>query len=461
MNKTYDTIGIKTLLGDPKKAIKTFSPLAIIAMLLNASYPLIDSFWVSGLSDTSLAAIGFINPIYLGIIGISTGLALGANSVITKYIGEKNKEKASNSALHILLIGIVLSIICTIFLEVLLEPILQLLAAKPVIESSLNYGRILFSGTFLIIFTNVLYGIFRAEANSKRAIKVMLFGAILNAFLDPLFIYYFNLGIKGAAIATISSLSIISLLLVYLYRKDTYLNLSFKEFKYSKNLLLEISNIFIPASIEYMIIAITTAIINYILIINIGLNGVAIYTGGWAVVELIMTPTIAIGTIMIIVISANFGRKNYENILKTQDYVIKISILIAIILSIIVFIIAPFISYLFTYSANAAQISSELTYFLRVTCLYYLFLPFGISASSLFRGIGKGLNSLISNVFSSLILQIIFAYIFTIVLNFGENGVWYGIILGNSIGCLISFIWSKYYIKKLIDKKGLITPYKQ
>lgn len=427
----------------------------IIAMIINSLYAFIDGVWVAGLGDMALAAIGFVNPVYMIVFGFSNGIGAGATAIISKYIGAKNKKEADNASLHVLLLTIIITIIFTILILTFLEPILKIMGAGPTIGLGMEYGNILFLGTIFIVFTCTAYGILRAEGNVKKTTYAMLVGAVLNIILDPIFIYYLNLGVSGAAIATLLSLSVVCLLLLYWFKKDTYIKFNLKDFVYSNKIIKEILNVGLPAGVEFMLISILAISLNAILMMVSGVDGVAVYTGGWRFVLIIMVIPIAIGTSAIAITGANLGAKKYKNIDITHNYSIKIGTIIMIIVSIAIFILAPYISYLFAYSPESARLLGQMTVFLRITCLFYLFFPIGVISTSIFQGLGKGINSLIIAFIRALLLQVLFSYIFAVVLNLGQNGVWYGIVLGNAIGAIIAYIWSKHFIKNLIKNENV------
>ncbi|MDL2246807.1 MATE family efflux transporter [Methanobrevibacter sp. OttesenSCG-928-K11] len=453
MTNNAKTKGVETLLGEPKQAVFKLAIPMIIAMVINSLYTFIDSIWVAGLGDCALASVGFVNPLYLIILGFSNGIGAGATSVISRYIGAEDKKEADNAALHVLLLIVILSIFFTITLLYFLKPVLLAMDVGKAIDLSLSYGNILFAGSFFIVFTSGAYGLFRAEGNVKKTTYAMLFGAILNIILDPILIYGLNLGVKGAAIATITSLACVSLLLFYWFKSDTYLSFDFKDFKYKNKITKQILSISLPNGSEFLFMALLSASLNMILMSVSGVNGVATYNGGWKLVSLVLVPTIAIGNTVIAIAGANYGAKKYENLAIIQNYAIKLSGIISIFLVIFVFIFAPQISYLFAYGPNSADLSASITEFLRITVLYYIFVPFGFPSISIFRGIGKGLNSLVIAFLRALVFQIMFAYVLAVVLGLGKTGVWYGIVAGSALGSIISFIWAKMTIKRLIKYK--------
>jgi len=445
------TKGVSTLLGNPKNAVLKLSIPMIIAMVINSLYAFIDGVWVAGLGDVAIAAIGFVNPIYLIVFGFSNGLGAGATAVISRYIGAKDKKQADNSALHVLLLSGILTIITTIGLLLFLRNILGLLGAGLAIDLCLDYGNIMFAGSVFIVFSSVFYGILRAEGNVNKTTYAMLFGAIINIILDPIFIYYLNLGIAGAAIASVFSMALVTCLLLYWFKNDTYIKFNFESFKYTNTLVKKILIVGLPAGAEFLIISILTVFFNLILLIVSGINGVAIYTAGWRLVLVAMVPIIAIGMSMVAVTGANFGASKFENINIIHNYGIKIGFIISVGLTISIFLLAPYISYLFTYSPESQGLRTLITDFLRITSLFYLSLPFGVASTSIFQGLGRGLDSFFLTLIRLLILEVIFAYILAIPLGLGQYGVWYAIIIANALGSTIAFIWAKRHIHNLIS----------
>lgn len=452
-NSFKETKGVSTILGDPKKAILKLSGPMIIGLFISSIYVLIDAIWVAGLGENALAAIGFISPIYLVVMGFSTGLGVGATGIISRFIAEGEKIKVDNAALHIMLLTVIFIVTVTISLLLFLGPILEILGAGITIDLALSYGNIVFGGSVFIIFTQVAYGILRGEGDVKKATYAMSLGAILNIILDPIFIFTFGWGMAGAGLATLVSLAVVSFIILYWFNRYTYINFSLKSFSFSKDILKNILSVGIPAGAENFILAILEGILIMILVTVSGTSAVAVYSLGWVVVMILIIPIIAVADAVVPVVGASFGAKKYENLDIILNYSIKLGILIGIITTVISFILAPYIAGIFTYSPDTIGLHDLITDFLRVTSLFYIFLPIWCMASSVFQGLGKGLNSLILAIIGDLIFNIIFAYIFSIPLGMGQYGVWWGLVAGTIIGSIISLVWSKIYIKRLIVVK--------
>ena len=120
---------IELITGDPKKAIRKLSIPMMVSMLLIVLYNLADSVWVAGLGADALAAIGFITPLFMVLVGLGNGLGAGANSLIARYIGADNYAQANNSGLHAIVLSIIVSVIFTIIMLLVLEPVLVVMGA--------------------------------------------------------------------------------------------------------------------------------------------------------------------------------------------------------------------------------------------------------------------------------------------------------------------------------------------
>ena len=445
---------IKSISGDPKKAIKKLSLPIVLTMLLAVANNLVDSIWVSGLGVGPLAAMGFTTPIFLVLVGIGAGVGAGANSLLSRFVGAEDSKGVNNGAIHSLLISIVICIILTVFFAFALEPILYLMGAGSVINYGLEYGYIIVIFSFTIILPNVFSGMFRAEGDIKRATLSLALAAIINLILNPIFIYTLNLGIKGSAIATVVASFINLLIFIYwmFIKKDTFFSYDFKNFKYQSKIVKDILVVSLPASLEEILMAVVSIVLNYLVEITGGTIAVASFTAGWRILSMAIIPPLGIAISSITVVGIAFGAKKFKNLRTSVRYTVKLGLIYSIIITILLFIFANQISLLFSYSTNSVTISNEITKFLRIMGLYIIPVAFGTAAASAFQGMGKGFTSLSITLLREVILVSIFAYLFSIVFGFGVLGVYIGLILGDIIGCAIGYIGLEYYIFDLVKK---------
>lgn len=445
--------GVAIMTGDPKKAILKLAGPMIIAMLLMSLYNLADAIWVAGLGDDALAAVGFVTPFFMVLIGLGNGLGAGANSVISRCIGARNKEGADNAAMHAMVLTAAVSIVLTVLLVFFLEPLLLAIGAGETTGLAIEYGEIVFAGTVLMLFNSVAYGLLRAEGDAKRTMYAMAASAVLNIVLDPILIYTLGMGIAGAAWATVISMTTVTVIMLYwfLVRRDTYLSLSWKNFVHDRRVHAGILQVGIPASLEMLLIAGVTVIINRILVAVSGTDAVAVCTSGWRIVMIATVPIMAVGAALITVAGAALGAKEYENVAIVHRYATKVGVGVAVATSVLTLVLAPGIAALFSYSPESAHLAPAITVFLQVMCLSYIFMPPGLMSSSLFQASGNGMTALTLTVFRELVCIGFFAYLLAIPFGLGEMGVWWGIVIGHIVGSIVAYVWARLFIRQLVN----------
>lgn len=445
------TEGVAIITGDPKKAIIKLSGPLIVAMILMSAYNLVDAIWVSGLGGNALAAVGFVTPLFMILVGLSNGIGAGATSAISRCIGARNQEGVNNTAMHTLVITIIISVILTVLLEIFLNPVLSALGAGNTIDLAVSYGQVTFAGTILMLFTGAAYGILRSEGDTKRTMHAMIISSVVNIVLDPILIYLAGWGIAGAAWATVISQALVSLVILYwfLKKKDTYVDLSWKYFKPDLKVTRSILGVGLPASAEFLVMSAVTAILNVILVQVAGTDAVAVYSAGWRVVMMAIIPMAAVGTAVVTVSGVAYGARKYKNLRIAHSYSIKLGLAVAAITGVLTFIFAPYIAQIFAYSPETAYLAPTIAAFLQVMCVFYLFVPPGIMSSSVFQGVGKGVTSLILTMLRQLIFVAIFSYLLAINFNLGQQGVWWGIVAGDIAGGIVAYIWARLYISRI------------
>ena len=447
-----DSSNVDVMLGNPKRALLKLSLPLIVSLLISSFYNLIDAAWVSGLGVDALAGVGFFTPIFMVLVGFGNGLGAGASFAISKYIGEENKLKADNASIHSILLDIIVSLVLTIALLVFLNPILKIMGAGQTINYAADYGMILLIGSIFIILSNALYGVFRGEGDSKRPMYAMIASAILNIILDPIFIYTLNLGVRGAAIATLISAVFVILILIYWFyiKKDTYLKPNLSNFNFNKDISRDIIKVGIPASIQLLNNAFFAAVFSALLVYVGSTDSVAVYSTGWRIVIITTTPLLAIGTALISVIAANFGAKNYKNIQVAHRYAMKVSLMLAVVVMVFTNVFAGEVSSIFTSGGSSARISAELTSFIAWIVIYYPTMAVGVPSTYVFQGIGKGITAMFQTIMRETGFTIFFAVLFAVVLNYGVWGAWMGIVLGEIVSNNLTGIWADLEIKKLL-----------
>jgi len=448
------TTGVSILTGDPKRAILKLSGPLIIAMLIMSVYNFSDAVWVAGLGPGALAGVGFVTPIYQVLIALCTGISAGVSSAVARRIGAKDKTEADNTAMHALLLTAGASVIFTTLFLLFLRPTLLAIGAADSIDPALEYGYVLFGGTVFFLFTNVGYGILRAEGDMKRTMHAMVASSVINMILDPILIYGMGLGMTGAALSTIISIALVSAVLVWwLWGKhDTYVTIHRSAFHYRPAVIRDILNVGLPASGEMLLMAGVSVILNLTIVTVGGTDGMAIYTGGWRVVLFAIVPMSAIGMALISVAGALYGAQRFDELKIVHRYAAAVGIAIAIIITILTWMLAPSVAMLFAFAPETAHLLPDITAFIRTMCFLFPFIPLGIVSVNLLQGMGKGLASFIVAVLWNVVCIASCTYLLAIPLGLGEHGAWWGIVLGVNSGAVIAYGAVAWLVERVISK---------
>ena len=443
---------VELMRGEPEIAVRKLAIPIMISMLLTASYNIVDGIWVAGLGQAAIAGIGFVTPIFMILNGFSVGLGNGATSSISRSVGAKNRERASKSAAHSLLIFLVASIVLMLTLLIIQEPVLKTYGASgQSLSEALKYGTPMFLGLFAFMFANGGSGILRGEGDMKRAMYAMIVSVALNFILDPIFIYVLNLGSAGASLATIVSSLGAAIVIIYwiLIKKDTYVNVTFKGFKFDSEIARDILKVGIPASLDMFVMSIAMSF--YLMFISSvgGEYGIAAFTSGQRLYLFGIMPLTAIASAVAAVSGSAFGARNWDYLSRTHTYGTKFAMLVSIVILLILVIFAPQLSMIFAYTPETAPLIPEITSFLRIASFGLLLVGIGMPSSFFYQGIGRGTTSLAWTIIRELIFTVGFTYLFGIVLNWGLTGIWVGLAVGRIIASILNFTYARYTIRKL------------
>ena len=433
---------LEQLITNPKKSIIGLSIPMILSLFLTMINNLADAMWVSGLGSDALAAIGIVTPLFIIIIGLGIGLSAGVNSTIARFIGKGDLKNAGNSATHGVILSIIVSVLIPGLIILFLDPLLIAIGGTNVLGLAHEYGVYIIAGGFTIIVQNIYCGIYRSENKGVKATLPIGVAAALNIILDPIFIFNLNMGVSGAAIATV--LANFVGLLMYLYwayiKKDTTIDVK----NYSRNISIykDIISVGIPASAEQIIMSLFSMVVNIILVMVATTDAVAVYTTVWRLISIGIMLPVGFGTGGISVFGALFGARKGDEIMDSFKYIHKIGFIGCIAMTIILAAFAPYLALLF----GGAGLTKEITDVTIILCPYVAFASWSIISGCILQSFGRGDLSLGFTFLKQIVLTLICIFA---LLWMGENGVYLGIIIANFIGSLIQLIFTYRYVKSI------------
>lgn len=246
------------------KALLAMGLPTMIGMMINALYNLVDAYFVGGLGTSQMAAISVAFPLGQVVVGLGLLFGNGAASYISRLLGRDEKETANKVASTALYSSIFVGAVVIICAVIFLNPILKLLGATDsIMPYAVTYARIYVISSIFNIFNVTMNNIVTSEGAAKTTMFALLGGTVLNIILDPIFIYTFDMGVAGAAIATaISQVVSTSIYLFYIFRKKSVFRFRLKDCCFSKSIILEILKIGIPTLIFQLLTSLSIVLIN-------------------------------------------------------------------------------------------------------------------------------------------------------------------------------------------------------
>ena len=243
------------------KALMALGVPIMIGMLINALYNLVDAYFVGGLGRSQMGAISIVFPLGQVVVGLGLMFGNGAASYLSRLLGRGDKDTANKVASTALYSSLLIGAIIILFSTIFLKPILTMLGAtETIMPYALTYYIL---SCVFNVFNVTMNNIVSSEGAAKTTMCALLLGAVLNIGLDPLFIYTFNMGVAGAAIATAISQMVSTLVyLTYVLRKRSAFSFSVKAFSPTGQMMAEILKIGIPTLVFQLLTSLSITLIN-------------------------------------------------------------------------------------------------------------------------------------------------------------------------------------------------------
>lgn len=246
------------------KALTALGVPIMIGMLINAVYSLVDAYFVGGLGESPMGAISIVFPLGQSVVGLGLMFGNGAASYLPRLLGQEDVDTANRAASTALYSSVIIGGVLILVAAVFLKPILVLLGAtETIVPYALVYGRIYVISCIFNVCNVTMNNIVASEGAAKTTMSALLLGAILNIGLDPVFIYGWNLGVAGAAIATAISQAASTLVyIIYILRRKSAFTFRIQEFRPSRQIYMEILKIGVPTLTFQLLTSLSIALIN-------------------------------------------------------------------------------------------------------------------------------------------------------------------------------------------------------
>ncbi len=435
------------------KLLKAFAIPCIISLVVNALYNMVDQIFIGwGVGYLGNGATNVIFPITVLCLAFSLMFGDGTSAYLSLKLGEKNKKDAQKGVANGVIASVIISIILGILVLVFLPQLITIFGGTDNLRSyAMDYGYIIAIGIPFMMIGTTLNSIIRADGSPKYAMTSMIIGAVLNTILDPISIFVFNMGIKGAAIATIISQFVSFLINIMYLKKFKSIEITKESFKPSLKVMKNVGMLGISSFITQIAVVIIITVQNTLYNmygtsskfgteIPITVHGIVMK------VNMILTSIIigiAAGSQPIV--GYNYGAKKYDRVKQTLKMVMLLSVCVSAV-SFVLFQTIP--ETLISIFGSGDELYNE---FACLTFRIYLMLIIcnGIQISSgiFFQAVGKPAKS----AFLTLSRQILFYIPASIILSkfYGVMGVLYAGPVTDGLAFIIAAILLAFETKKL------------
>ena len=400
-----------------------FSVPAIVGMMVQSLYNVVDRIFIgNGVGPLGLAGATVSFPFMLVIMAFGMLIGIGGGSLLSISLGQGKRDFAEDVLNNAFVLIIIISLSLTVFGLIFLDPLLRITgASEAVLPYARSYMRIILLGVML---NNIGFGMnsfIRAEGNPKIAMLTMLIGAVLNTILDPIFIFIFNMGIAGAAWATIISQAISSIwVLMYFLGGKSHLTLAIKRMRLRKDVVLRIVAIGSAPFAMQLAASVLNTILNNQLRTYGGDMAISAMGIIYSMAMLILMPIFGLNQGAQPIIGYNYGARQYKRVIRSVELTMMVATVIVVLGWLVTRLFPHAILSLF--SRGNIELLDIGTRAMKIFFLMFPFVGFQIVGANYFQAVGKPKHAM----FLSLSRQVLLLIPLLLILPrfFGLDGVY-------------------------------------
>ncbi len=429
------------------KLLLKYSIPAVIAMIVNSLYNIIDRIFIgNGVGAMAISGLTLTFPLMTMIAAIGTLVGVGASTRVSIVLGMKDLKWAKNILGNALFLTFIMSALLVIPVMFNLEAILRIFGGtENTIPYAVEYLRIVIPGSVLMNLSFSFAGIMRASGYPNKSMITILIGVILNVILDPILIFGFDMGIKGAAVATIVSMFVSAVFVMFhFFNKRSYVHFEKDSFRLKRRIIYNITTIGLAPFLMNLMASMVNIIMN---------NQLLKYGGDFAIGAYGIINSYAIFIVMAVmgicqgmqpILGYNYGAGK----LKRMKETLKLGIASACVIMIVGFIAGETIPYLLAAAFTGEQQLIDLTgHGMRIVFLAFPLIGFQIVVTQFFQSIGKAWQAIIMSLSRQLIFLIPFLLLFG--WRWKLTGVWFAIPVSDFLSVVMAVFFLGYAKRKL------------
>lgn len=428
--------------GSLKRAIFLLSVPMVLEMMMESIFAVVDIYYVSRLGADAVATVGITESLITIVYAIGVGLSMATTAMVSRRIGQKDKKGASRAAFQSIITGLFVSFLIAVPGIIFAEDLLRLMGAEESIYTSMSsYTAIMLGGNAVIMLLFIINAVFRSAGDAAISFRVLLIANGLNIILDPILIFGLGpipeLGIMGAAIATNIGRGLAVIYQFYLlFKGNKRVRLGFDNIRVHFETIKQLIKLSL-GGIGQNIIAMSSWI-GLVRIISVyGSEALAGYTIAIRIIIFALLPSWGISNAAATLVGQNLGAKQPERAEKSVWMVGKINIVLMGLLSVILILFPSFFIRLFITDDNVVA-SGAMS--LRIISYGFALYGLGMVLVQALNGAGDTITPTKINFFCFWLIEIPLAYLLALQLHVGETGVYYSIVIAESV-MTIAALW--------------------
>lgn len=422
----------------------------ILSMALQAVYNIVDSAFVGNMkegSEAALNALTLVFPIQMLMVALAIGTGVGVNALLARTLGQRNREKASKVAGNGLFLATVIYIICVLFgLFGIKAYISSQTSDALVLSMSVDYLRICCLLSFGVVFFSIFEKLLQATGCSLYSTIGQVTGAIINMILDPILIYGFNLGVQGAAYATVIGQILSALLLaVFHMRLNKEFDHGLAYTKPNKRIIKEIYSIGLPAIIAQALMSFMVYAMN--LILKFDASAQTAYGLFYKVQQFVLFMAFGLRDAITPIIAFSYGMQNKQRVKDGIKYGLIYTIVLMVLGTLITELFPNFFATLF----NAGQSRIYFISAVRIISVSFVFAGVNIAFQGVYQALNGGMESLVVSLLRQAILILPLAWGFSkLVIQYDMNVslIWYAFVITEVLSCVVGWVFLRRIEKK-------------
>ncbi|MCG2419691.1 MATE family efflux transporter [Aequorivita sp. F47161] len=434
----------------------------IFANILQSAYQLIDTFWLGRLGADAVAAVSLSFPLLFLVLSLGAGLTLAGTVMVARYKGAENQPMVDFSSSQSVFLILLTSVILAIISYFSAGPLMNIIGAGPdIIDDSVLYFKVSSLGFVFLFLFFIFQSLMRGIGNVMLPAYIVLFTVILNAVLDPLFIYGYGpvqgYGVAGAAVASVVTQAVAAAIgLIILFRGRHGIKISLASMYFNMMNLKRTFKLGLPASIEQSTRALGMTFM-MVIVTSFGSDIVAAYGIGARMLSFIVIPALGLGIATTSLVGQNIGALKIKRAEKAANLSAKVAFFGFTGLGLIMFLVAEPLTAFFI--PEDTQVIHDGALFIKIMSLSFGLLGLQQVMNGTFNGAGFTKASMFISIMTLWIVRFPLAYLLSYTFEMGPEGIWWSFPISNLVAGIVAFSYFKtgYWKKRVIRDRSFLT----